>query len=200
MPTPDTTFKQLLLDALNSPKVKIYDTNKQAHRARFAMYDAMRQLRRRDPPDPFGDMKDLLEFLVRPAKNHAGKWELRIQRKSTRLVDSLDGWSTDETYANPTTQDYPIPFTAPTTSNSIPPPPVDTEALRQQIMNEAIKELDPANPRDAMALRRMEINDWLESRSDEPGFPYMEALAALKQAGDVTLDQFRDLLSSNGIH
>lgn len=197
MPTPDTAFKQLLLNALTTPQVKLFPTNKIAHKQRFAMYNAMRVMRQSKPPDPFGNMKDVLEFIVRPARNGPvdGQWELRIQRKSTQLIDALDGWEADTPYANPQGN---VPFTGPTPT---PPPAIDVSALQHQLKNETPQELDASSPEGQRILRRLEINDWAETYCDNhPQMNFMQLMAAINQLPSSTsLQEAQRLLRDAGV-
>jgi hypothetical protein len=177
----DSAFKQLLLDALNTPQVLSFTTPSEAHSARFQAYNAFKVLKKEN--DPFADMKAMLEFIIR--KQPDGSATLSIQRKTTNLMQILSG----KKLTNPT--------------SPIPQPAIDlttTANLQHDIQRTTPKEVDPTDPFDAKILRRMEINDWLETKEEDMHFRYAEACAMLASAGDVTLDKFREMLSTQGIH
>ena len=177
----DSAFKQLLLDAIETPQVLSFQSQAEAHSARFQAYNAFKVLKKED--DPFADMKAMLEFIVKGQPD--GSATLSIQRKTTNLMQILSG----KKLTNPI--------------SPIPQPAVDptiTANLQRDIQRTTPKEVDPADPFDAKILRRMEINDWLETKEEDLHFRYAEACAMLASAGDVTLDKFREMLSTQGIH
>ena len=180
----DSAFKQLLLSALDKPQILSFPTKAEAHTARFQAYNAFKVMRKEG--DTFADVKEMLEFIVKPQQN--GTATLAVQRKTTNLMQILSGIHVKDDADNPT------PWIA--------QPPVTTtlqKDLQKDLQRTTPKEIDPTDPRDAKILRRMEINDWLEDKEKNMNFKYTEACAILAYAGDVTLEQFKELLSSRGI-
>jgi len=172
-------FKDLCLKAINSPVELEFDTISAAHSARFQAYNAFKVMKREN--DDFATTKELLEFIVRPARG--GKGLLRIQRKTTNLMQLLSGRPVNETPA------------------SINHQPMDTTKLQQQVAAEDIPELDPTNPADAAIIRRVEVTDWLDSIDDQlTSDQHRQILNVLRTAGDVTLAEFRKQLSIAGIY
>jgi len=83
----DSAFKQLLLDAIETPQVLSFQSQAEAHSARFQAYNAFKVLKKED--DPFADMKAMLEFIVKGQPD--GSATLSIQRKTTNLMQILSG-------------------------------------------------------------------------------------------------------------
>jgi hypothetical protein len=171
----ETILKQFLLAAVNEPQVQLFKTNKQAHKARFALYDALRKLRKAG--DRFGEMKDVLEFVVRPTMDGRNMWELRVQPKSYNIMEVLGGWKPPEE------KGYNVPPVAYPT-----PAPTFLGELREQLSRESPVAVEKADPHALRMLNSADIFNWVEDISDRVG-----------QDQFILIDVARKELASTGI-
>ena len=179
-----TSFKSLLLRATTRPVQRIFPTIKQAHDTRFAMYNALKRMRKAVPPDPYGDMKDVLEFVVKELPN--GQGELTIQPKSTKLVGSLEDWGIPDDQARLTS------FL----------PPTQLKEMQTQLRNETPEQVDPNSTVGGYLENQAAITDYMFSLEDRlPSEAFARAKTIRQRLGpDVLLEDLKEELSAHGIH
>jgi hypothetical protein len=183
-PSELSALKSLLLQAHSAPVTKRYPSIADAHRARFAFYNALRQMRRAG--DSFGDIKDQLEFVV---TSMGGTGALTIQPKGTNLIGRVDEWQAGVPYS--------------TGGAILPTTPTETlSTLQRQLQNETPQEVEANSPEEQMYQNILAINDWLDSiDASLSSVQHKQILAIRAELGPMTtLAEFQYQLSIHGIH
>ena len=180
----NTIFKNLLLRATVAPVRRTFPNVAQAHDTRFKMYNTLKRMRKAIPPDPYGDMKDVLEFIVKELPD--GQGELTIQPKSTKLVGSLEDWG--------------IPNSPAPVESFLPP--TQLQEMQAQLRNETPKTIDPSSTVGGYLENQAAITDYMFSLEDRlPSEAFARAKTIRQRLGpNVLLEDLKEELSAHGIH